>query len=124
MMIEHDSSVQTNTYTYLQGTSMASPHIAGVAAIMKSVYPEMGSDEFFTALSSGEITIDLADDGSTTKDPSFGYGRIDAQKATDCALEQGSQPIDPYLSSSISYVDFRSFRLSISFELRKRKGPY
>ena len=118
MTIEPGSSVQTNTYTYLQGTSMASPHIAGVAAMMRSVYPEMGSDEFFTALSSGEITIDLAEDGSTTKDPSFGYGRIDAQKATDWALEQGSEPIAPYLSSSISTADFGSTRLSISFEVR------
>lgn len=119
MKIEQGSSVQTNTYTYFQGTSMASPHIAGVAAIMKSTYPEMGSDEFFTAISSGEITKDLANDGSTNKDPSFGYGRIDAQKATDWALEQGSQDIAPYLSSSISFADFGSTRLSISFDVRK-----
>ncbi|MDX2419391.1 MAG: S8 family serine peptidase [Xanthomonadales bacterium] len=119
MVIEQGSSVQTNAYEYSQGTSMASPHIAGVAAIMKSVYPEMGSDEFFTAISSGEITIDLANDGSTTKDPSFGYGRIDAKKATDWALEQGSQPIPPYLTSSISSADFGSSQLSISFELKK-----
>ena len=118
MMIEPGSSVQTSSYTYLQGTSMASPHIAGVAAMMRSVYPEMDFNEFFTALSSGEITIDLADDGSTTKDPSFGYGRIDAQKATDWALEQGDQPIDPYLTSTISVANFGSSRLSVSFEVR------
>ena len=78
----------------------------------------MGPNEFFTALSSGEITIDLTDDDSTTKDPVFGYGRIDAKKATDWALEQGSQPIDPYLTSSISTADFGSSRLSISVEVR------
>ena len=118
MTVESGSSVQTDSYSYLQGTSMASPHIAGVAAMMRSVYPEMGFNEFFTALSSGEITIDLAEDGSTTKDPAFGYGRIDAQKATDWALEQGDQPIDPYLTSTISIANFGSTRLSVSFEVR------
>ena len=119
MIVSSGSSVQTNTYDYSQGTSMASPHIAGVAAIMKSVYPEMGSDEFFTAVSSGEITIDLNNDGATTKDPFFGYGRIDALKATNWALEQASEPIPPYLASSISSADFGPTRLSFSFELTK-----
>lgn len=118
MTIEPGSSEQKSDYVYFQGTSMASPHIAGVAALMKSVYPEMGSDEFFTAVSSGEITIDLANDGPTNKDPSFGYGRIDAEKATNWALEQGAQPIPPYLRSSISSADFGATQLSISFEVR------
>lgn len=119
MVVEQGSSVQTTGYAYLQGTSMASPHVAGVAALMKSVYPEMGSNEFFTAISSGEITEDLANDGSTNKDPSFGYGRIDAQKAINWALEQGAQPIPPYLRSSISVANFESTQLSISFEIKR-----
>ena len=119
MIVEQGSSVQKTDYVYSAGTSMASPHIAGVAALMKSVYPEMGSNEFFTAISSGEITKNLANDGSTNKDPSFGYGRIDAQKAVNWALEQGAQPIPPYLTSSISSANFGSTQLSISFEIRR-----
>ena len=118
MMVEQGSSVPITDYVYLQGTSMASPHIAGVAALMKSVYPEMGSNEFFTAVSSGEITKDLANDGLNNKDPSFGYGRIDARKAVNWALDQGAQPIPPYLRSSISSADFGSTQLAISFEIK------
>ena len=117
MIIEQGSSAQTTEYIYFQGTSMASPHIAGVAALMKSVYPEMDSNKFSSAISSGEITDDLANDGLTNKDPSFGYGRIDAQKATNWALEQGDQPIPPYLRSSISLANFGSTQLSILFDI-------
>lgn len=119
MTIEPESSVLESGYDYLQGTSMASPHVAGVAALMKSVYPEMGSDEFFTAVSSGGITQDLANDGFTIKDPSFGYGRIDAQKAVNWALDQADLPIPPYLRASISVANFGSAQLSIAFEIRR-----
>jgi len=120
MLIEVGTSTLTNTYGFLPGTSMASPHISGIAALMKSVYPDMGPTEFYTAISSGQITLDLAQNGSTNKDPQFGYGRIDAQKAINWAVEQSQgSPGDAFLTSSISAANFGSNQQSIDFVISK-----
>jgi serine protease len=65
-------------YRFAAGTSMAAPHMAGVVALMKSVYPDLTPDIFDTMLQNGELTDDL---GSAGRDNSFGYGLINAQKA-------------------------------------------
>lgn len=120
MVIEKGTSTRLNTYNFLQGTSMASPHMAGIAALMKSVYPEMGPNEFFTAISSGNVTVDLAQNGSTNKDQFFGYGRIDVQKAVNWAVERSQgQPGDAFLTSSISAANFGSNQTSVDFEITK-----
>lgn len=37
------ATTPSNTYTYLQGTSMASPNAAGVAALIRSYYPKLSA---------------------------------------------------------------------------------
>lgn len=99
------------TYGYLQGTSMATPHVAGVAALMKSIKPELTHIEFQGLLIAGDLTQDI---GSAGRDNSFGYGLIDAQKSVLGLLESRG----PQILSSASSLFFdvsqstRSFTIS------------
>ena len=96
-------------YSALNGTSMATPHVAGVAALMKSVHRNLTPAEFDTAITSGRITDDL---GTTGRDDLFGHGLINAQKAVAeanrLAANQGRDP-GPVLSASVSTLNFGGF---------------
>jgi len=52
------STTPNNTYEYLQGTSMASPAVAGIAAIIRGYYPK---------LSAAQVKQIIMDSGLTTK---------------------------------------------------------
>jgi subtilisin family serine protease len=55
---------------------MAAPHVAGVAALIKSVHPDWGPDEIKEA-----ITETARELGQTGWDEQYGYGLIDAYEA-------------------------------------------
>ncbi|MDB4322133.1 S8 family serine peptidase [bacterium] len=89
-----------------QGTSMASPHMAGVVSLMMSIYPELTPDDLDALIVSGNISIDLGDPG---RDDNFGHGRIDALKAVNYAhlLSNGTPiPETPILQLTASYLNF------------------
>ena len=65
-------------YSGLNGTSMASPHVAGVVALMKSVLPTLTPDQLDAELNSGALSDDL---GLPGRDDQFGIGLINANKA-------------------------------------------
>jgi len=66
-------------YRYMNGTSMAAPHVSGLAAILKSQKPWLSAAEIM------EIIRLSADDVNGTTlpgiDESVGYGRINMEKA-------------------------------------------
>lgn len=75
-----------------QGTSMAAPHVAGVIALMKAVYPQLTAQQVNTLLRNGLLTKDLAPEG---KDSAFGYGLIDALKAVNEAQKLANGGVLP-----------------------------
>jgi len=63
-------------YFTLSGTSMATPHVSGVAAILFGRFPTTNAAGIRTKL---DAAVD--DLGPAGRDPSFGFGRVNLQKA-------------------------------------------
>lgn len=70
-------------YTLNSGTSMATPGVAGVMALMLSKNPELTPAEISEILETTAVPL------STTKSNTFGSGRIDALAAVNAVEESG-----------------------------------
>ncbi|MGE4170059.1 MAG: S8 family serine peptidase [Candidatus Margulisiibacteriota bacterium] len=68
------STYTESSYAADTGTSMASPHVAGAAALLLSKYPVLNPSEVYTA-----ITQTATDKGTLGKDPYYGYGLLNLQ---------------------------------------------
>lgn len=74
------STFPGSQYAAMSGTSMASPHVAALAALIRSVNPLLKNTEVM------EIIKQTAEDlGDMGKDPYFGHGQIDIKKALQSA---------------------------------------
>ncbi len=70
------STLMNGGYGYDGGTSMATPYVAGLAALLRARYPAYTPDEIASAI------LDNADDlGASGWDSHYGCGRIDAYRA-------------------------------------------
>lgn len=112
----NSSGARESSTNCLQGTSMSAPHVSGVIALMKSIYPQLTPEEFDTLLASGEISDDL---GTPGRDDEFGHGLINAEKAVQAALKLAqNQPLEnPLLSADLDLVELDDNRDRVSFEL-------
>ncbi len=118
--VDDSTGERQEVYTPYQGTSMASPHVAGVVALMKAVYPGLTPAQLDSALSSGDITEDL---GLAGRDDIYGYGLIDALKAVQKASElAGNSITDPILSVSPSLLNFGSSYSSLTITVANGGG--
>ncbi len=65
-----------NTYASLSGTSMASPHVAGLAGLIASQNPSWTPDQI-----EQKIALSADDLGAAGRDDYYGHGRINAYRA-------------------------------------------
>jgi len=111
------------TYSPYMGTSMAAPHVAGIASLMLAVDPALTPTEFDTLLAAGSLTEDLGGDGAAVRNDQFGYGLIDAQKAVLAALDlAGGGALPPSLATSPALLDFGSNLTSLPLVLANAGG--
>ncbi|MEV6237000.1 S8 family serine peptidase [Lentzea sp. NPDC051838] len=83
------STIPGGKYDDFQGTSMASPHVAGVAALLKSTNPTATPAQLRQLLATQADDLSCTDtrcSGTTAKNNFFGEGRVDALAAV------GSEP--------------------------------
>ncbi|MHA1989911.1 MAG: S8 family serine peptidase, partial [Candidatus Hodarchaeales archaeon] len=85
------SSMPSNSYDYLDGTSMATPYVSGVAALILSQFPDWTAQQVRLHLQ--ETAEDLGDQG---RDDLFGYGLVNAFDAVQPPPEHN---LKVYLSS-------------------------
>ncbi|HTP07733.1 MAG TPA: S8 family serine peptidase [Anaerolineae bacterium] len=74
-------------FAVIQGTSMASPHVAGAAALLVALHPNWRPAEIQSALMSTAHTGVVKEDGVTPADPfDMGSGRIDLLGASQAGI--------------------------------------
>ncbi len=90
------STTPDNSYKYFDGTSMAAPHVAGVAALAISRYSSYSNQQI------RELLQDSADDlGLSGKDREYGYGRVDAT-----LIGNGTPPpAEPRVIINMDYIE-------------------
>ena len=68
----------SQNYAYYNGTSMATPHVTGVAALVWSNNPDCTADDVRSALKDTAIDLDVAG-----RDDKTGFGLVQAKAASD-----------------------------------------
>lgn len=113
-----DDTTGSFGYAFSEGTSMAAPHVAGVASLMKSIAPDLTQSQVLAALSATAQPLSASDCGRPTGGD-CGAGLIDAAAALalvrDDAIPEsgaGDLVLDPGL------LDFGTRSVSLGVTLR------
>lgn len=86
-------------YASLSGTSMACPHVTGLAGLLKSANPNLSNEEIINIIKNSAIDL-----GSTGKDQYYGYGIINIENA----ISYSEKEIN-YSKEEIKSEDYISF---------------
>ncbi|MGD9572205.1 MAG: S8 family serine peptidase [Thermoleophilia bacterium] len=94
-------------YLAYSGTSMAAPHVAGIAALMRQASPGMTPAAIADALRASAVDI-----GAPGPDPASGHGRVDAVRALEGAL--GPAPDTRFTRTPPAATNARSLSYAVA----------
>ena len=116
-MMFDDQTPTEAWYAFYQGTSMACPHAAGVAALMYAVEPTLTPDQV------EQILTGTAEDlGPTGRDDEYGAGLIDPLAAVLAARAVVEPPAPPKLSLATTAVMLEEGETSARIRVRNVGG--
>jgi subtilisin family serine protease len=86
-------TLKGSDYAFSSGTSMATPHVAGVAALVWSARPTLTNAQVRSILERSAKRLGDPNDPVTSADQdiAFGWGLVQAKAAVDLALSESSQ---------------------------------
>jgi subtilisin family serine protease len=87
-------STPSSAASSLQGTSMASPHVAGIAALMKQLYPTWSPAAIKSALMTTATGVKLANGAADAGRFGYGAGHVNGAASANPGLVYDAGPID------------------------------
>jgi subtilisin family serine protease len=77
-------TVKASNYAYYDGTSMATPHVSAVAALVWSYFPTCTGSQIRTSLTKSALDL-----GTAGRDTKYGFGLVQAKAAYDRIQSMG-----------------------------------
>ena len=85
------NSSDTAYVNYFNGTSAATPHVAGLAALLKHINPALTTDQIRSCIeSTARDRVGSPEEDTPGRDSYHGFGLIDAAAAAQCARDGGN----------------------------------